>query len=180
MVRSPRRRATLSREDWLDGGLELLAQSGPSAMTVSNLARELGVTRGSFYWHFDNVAKFQNAMFDVWQKKMLSAATTEAKATTSPVKELLKSIAARDLPKYDQAIRAWGKSNPRAAKAIRRADEFRLARLTEIFNAQGISLETAQMRAQIIVWMVKGTQDEANIRWRNKVLLELFSIATKD
>jgi AcrR family transcriptional regulator len=171
-------KSTLSRTDWLSGGLNLLVEEGPSAMKVARLANCLGVTRGSFYWHFKTVPIYQEAMFEFWLTNLIRAATSHAKATESPIEELLRSIGSRDLPKYDQAIRSWASSNPLAARAVERADAFRLARITELLNLQGLSLENAQMRAQAIIWVLKGTENESNIRWRNKVFLELFSIAT--
>lgn len=148
-------------------------------MKVARLAQHMGVTRGSFYWHFKTVPIYQEALFDFWLSKLIRVATTEAKAAGSPIEVLLRSIGSRELPKYDHAIRSWSKSNPLAARAVERADEFRLAQVTKILNLQGLSLKKAQMRAQAIIWILKGTQDESNIRWRNKVFLELFSIATK-
>jgi len=179
MARPKKRQSTLSPEDWLNGGLELLAKAGPSAMTVAQLARYLGVTRGSFYWHFKTVPQYQEALFNHWHAKLIRVVAGDAKTAASPMEELLRLIASRDLPKYDHAIRSWAKTNPLAAKAIDQSDKFRLARLTEIFNAGGLNLEEARKRAQAIVWLAKGAQDEKNLGWRNEVLLDLFTIAMK-
>lgn len=148
-------------------------------MKIARLAKQLGVTRGSFYWHFKTVPIYQKALFEYWLKKLIRAATTEAKASDSPVSSLINSIAAQDLPKYDHAIRLWAQTNQIAARAVERADDFRLARVAEILRLQGVGEQEAQMRSQAIIWILRGTQNEANLRWRNKVFLELFTIATR-
>jgi AcrR family transcriptional regulator len=59
---SVRRRATgagrLSTQDWTTRALELLVDEGVGAVKVARMCRELGVTKGSFYWHFDDLVRF--------------------------------------------------------------------------------------------------------------------------
>ena len=45
---------TLTAEDWARAALEAIAEDGVTAVAVEPLARSLGVTKGSFYWHFAN------------------------------------------------------------------------------------------------------------------------------
>ncbi|HEX7111773.1 MAG TPA: helix-turn-helix domain-containing protein, partial [Mizugakiibacter sp.] len=45
-------RSRLSADDWELGALDLIAEQGVNALAVEALARRLGVTKGSFYWHF--------------------------------------------------------------------------------------------------------------------------------
>ena len=49
---APARNARLSADDWAQAALDLIAEQGVSAVAVEPLARRLGVTKGSFYWHF--------------------------------------------------------------------------------------------------------------------------------
>ena len=50
----PTASSRLSRDSWIDAALELLLQSGPDAVAVQPIARRLGTTKGSFYWHFSS------------------------------------------------------------------------------------------------------------------------------
>ena len=45
-------RITLTTEDWEREALELIAEQGVQALAVEPLARRMGITKGSFYWHF--------------------------------------------------------------------------------------------------------------------------------
>ena len=60
--------ARVPREMWVRQGLRVLADGGPDAVRVEPLARALGVTRGSFYWHFADRRALLDAMLDAWER----------------------------------------------------------------------------------------------------------------
>ena len=72
---------TLTRQDWIHAAFRLLAQSGPKTVRVDYLCRELGVTKGSFYWHFTDLAALRAAMAAQWQR---DATGDVVAAMTSP------------------------------------------------------------------------------------------------
>ena len=59
--------ATLSRGGWIDCALDRLAADGIDKVLIAPLARELGVTKGSFYWHFKNKQDLLDAMLTRWE-----------------------------------------------------------------------------------------------------------------
>jgi len=69
---------TLTSADWTEAALQLIAQAGPAALTVSALAAQLGVTKGSFYWHFQSREQLLEAALERWEQQ----------ATTYPIKAL--------------------------------------------------------------------------------------------
>ena len=52
----------LTAKDWLDQGLKTLAKSGFTALKAEPLAKTMGVSRGSFYWHFADIGAFHAAI----------------------------------------------------------------------------------------------------------------------
>ena len=70
-----RRRQTsrLSYEDWVNGALDLLAREGVTAIRIPRLCQDLGVTKGSFYWHFDDLEQLMAAMADRWGEMQAAA-----------------------------------------------------------------------------------------------------------
>lgn len=60
---------TLTAADWAEGALQLLAEQGPGALTVNALADRLGVTKGSFYWHFKSRDDLFKAALDRWEQR---------------------------------------------------------------------------------------------------------------
>jgi len=65
--RRGRAHARLSAADWERGALEMIAQEGVGALAVEALARRLGVTKGSFYWHFKNREALLQAALNRWE-----------------------------------------------------------------------------------------------------------------
>src|SRR6266536_6282970 len=58
----------LSAKDWLDQGLKTLAQKGFTALKAEPLAKAMGVSRGSFYWHFAHIGAFHAAILKHWRE----------------------------------------------------------------------------------------------------------------
>jgi AcrR family transcriptional regulator len=58
----------LSAKDWLDQGLKTLAESGFTALKAEPLAKALGVSRGSFYWHFADIGAYHAAILKHWRE----------------------------------------------------------------------------------------------------------------
>jgi len=64
---APTRNARLSADDWAQAALDLIAEQGVSAVAVEPLARRLGVTKGSFYWHFPSRDALLQAALERWE-----------------------------------------------------------------------------------------------------------------
>ncbi len=56
----------LSVDDWIQVGFAILADGGPNALRVDALCELLGVTKGSFYWHFTDLAAYRTALVEAW------------------------------------------------------------------------------------------------------------------
>ncbi len=56
----------LSVDDWIQAGFALLADGGPNALRVDRLCEQLGVTKGSFYWHFADIAAYRTVLVEAW------------------------------------------------------------------------------------------------------------------
>ena len=59
-------RGRLSADDWAEAALDLIAEQGVAAVAVEPLARRLGVTKGSFYWHFADLPTYRSALIEAW------------------------------------------------------------------------------------------------------------------
>ncbi len=60
---------SLTAENWAEAALDAIARSGIEAAAVEPLARQLGVTKGSFYWHFPNREALLESVLALWEKK---------------------------------------------------------------------------------------------------------------
>ena len=165
-----------TRDDWIDEGIEVLAEDGHRALGVSRLATRLGVTKGSFYWHFQNVAQFHDALLEHWHKQRIRVAIREAKTGTRPAVQLTEFLMEHNMPKYDIAIREWGRTSAKAAQAVEHSEGFRKRRFAELLVAQGVDSDQAAARAQLVIWAWRGSAEETNQRWRIKAMGELMDL----
>ena len=56
----------LTVEDWVQAGFAILAEEGIKALKIDRLCGRLAVTKGSFYWHFTDIAGYRAALIEAW------------------------------------------------------------------------------------------------------------------
>jgi AcrR family transcriptional regulator len=144
----------LTRNDWLATALDTLLKAGPEGVHVEPMAASLGVTKGSFYWHFEDLQDLLSSVVDYWAEMMLGAVRNHDDLTGSAEENLLEvmeDIAREDRARYEAAMRTWAKSEKRAAQAVRKVDKARLEWTTGLFAEMGFSPEQAEIRGRMMV-----------------------------
>jgi AcrR family transcriptional regulator len=173
----------LSAQDWLDRGLKVLAARGVSALKAEPLAKEMGVSRGSFYWHFADIGAFQAAILKHWREVAAEAiiANVEAAAgNEDPLAVLLRQVFSEKLA-LERAVRSWAAFDAAANHAVQAIDRRRLDYVERLISARGVAAEMAEARAHILYWAFLGyaLSDKPLARaQREAVLVELIRIAT--
>jgi AcrR family transcriptional regulator len=174
----------LSAKDWLDQGLRTLAKSGFTALKAEPLAKAMGVSRGSFYWHFADVDAFHAAILQHWREvavEQIIAGIEAAPPDQSPIEQLLRRAFSRR-PALEGAIRSWATHDPVARAAVEAVDRRRLGYLESLLEASGLATAAARARAQILYWAFLGfaLSDDPWPRARQAVMLdELIRIASR-
>jgi AcrR family transcriptional regulator len=150
-------RARLSADDWIAGGLKLLADEGVTGVKIDVLATRLGVTKGSFYWHFDSLPAFLEAL----TKHYCAVRSEEAEALddaapTDPRERLLYMMQRISDPatrSLERAVRAWaGAGNPRLAEHVRQIDAWGFNHVLRCFEQLGFGGFDAQVRAKTLYY----------------------------
>ena len=162
-------------EDWYFAGLEALKEQGLEGLKLRLLSDRLGVTTGSFYWHFENVQDFHQKLLDHWISWDTTKTAAEAKHASSPLQRLEQLIEDKELLQYDDPIRLWARSNGLAARAIARADKMRVRRVSQILMDIGFDADVAMKRAHVILWTAVHSY-AAPMRWRYEVLRDLVDM----
>src|SRR5437763_6139308 len=62
------------RASWIQEGLRALGIGGPDAVRIESLAQALGVSKGGFYWHFDDRRALLTEMLDAWEGVVIDEA----------------------------------------------------------------------------------------------------------
>ena len=148
----------LTREAWLDEGLKQLAEAGPNALKADPLARSLGVSRGSFYWHFADVGDFRAAVLARWRSvstdAIIAALEGEARREERLSTLMLRAFMRGD--KLERAIRAWASQDSAARKAAAEVDAARVDYISRLLVEAGASTRLARSRATFLYWAYLG------------------------
>lgn len=143
----------LSAEDWLEVGYTVLAEEGVRALKVERLCQQAGVTRGSFYWHFEDIDKYRAALVDSWNKFLERDRQTLTDVEALPPRERLSAMMITLVsPRHwmlERAMREWARLDPVAAENIRAADRLLVRTVAKAYSDYGFSPEDARLRAEV-------------------------------
>lgn len=141
--------------DWINAATSLLVEKSIDAVGVDALAKQLGVTRGSFYWHFTNREDLLNQILNNWKDRatdnVIRRFTREGVKPQELIAELtllpFHGHTARESASLELAIRAWARRDPDARQVVDQVDAERLSYISQCFSALGHDIAEARARA---------------------------------
>lgn len=151
-------RETLSAMDWIKAAFRRLSAGGIAAVRAEVIARDLKVSKGSFYWHFADVPALKSAMLRHWTEMAttrviegLDAATADPRAQ---LHLLVVAATGEDDADYggetvESALREWARFDDTAAETVRRVDDRRLAHVHDRFRDCGLADDDARATADL-------------------------------
>ena len=148
----------LTKSDWLQQGLETLANDGVGALKVGAMAQRLNVSRGSFYWHFRDIADFRRQLLQSWQEHATEQVIQqmEAEDPASPrLNNLMKRAFATER-RMDRAVRSWAAQDDDVAHVVASVDARRVDYIAKLLIAEGVERRMALPRAVFIYWAFLG------------------------
>jgi AcrR family transcriptional regulator len=157
----------LGRNDWVLAALRALVQGGIGAVRVEALARDIGTTKGSFYWHFKDLADLHQVMLDLWEEVATTQITAAVRASGLDGRgQLFLLVDMVSIQPDDRvggvavepALRDWGRIDPRARAVLQRVDARRLADLHGFLAAAGVGRADLIPAAQIIYAAIIGLE----------------------
>jgi AcrR family transcriptional regulator len=148
----------LTARDWIDFGLSTLAREGFDALKADVLARKLGVSRGSFYWHFADLDDFHARVIEGWKQVATEAiiADIERHALTDARLDALLRHAFGSGAVLEVRMRAWAEYNGAAARALAGIDRRRRGYIERLLVAAGLAPAAAATRTRVLYWSYLG------------------------
>jgi AcrR family transcriptional regulator len=128
------------RSSWIEEGLRALAAGGPDAVRIETLARSLGVTKGGFYWHFDDRRALLEDLLETWERASVDEVIERVESERGDARVKLRRLSAlaasSDEPlRIDLAVRDWARRDQTVAERLTRVDNRRMEYLRSLFGA---------------------------------------------
>ncbi|MFO6448309.1 TetR/AcrR family transcriptional regulator [Erythrobacter sp. NE805] len=150
----PPREPRLERAAWIAAARAALIEGGIERVRVLTLAKGLGVTTGSFYWHFTDRPQLLSALLTDWEESNTRAFRAAVASSADPHVQFdrIVDVWFREQefdPAYDSAVRDWARVSPAVEAAVQRIDDQRIELLRGVFSAMGEAEPEALVRARI-------------------------------
>lgn len=148
-------RRGVSKAEWLEAGLRYLAKGSVNSLTVEVLAKDLGIAKSGFYWHFKNRDELLRDLLKYWIHEITEVVTINEKFLAMEPKARLQKTAEMlfdyQLTRWEMAFRQWALEDRETAKVVRKANRMRMKYLLLAFNELGFVDEDAEMRAMTLL-----------------------------
>lgn len=146
--------ATLTATDWIAAATARLGEGGVDAVRVEPLAQGLGVSKGSFYWHFDNRDALLRAVLAAWEERRTESVITLVEGDATDPRERVGRLLATVFghPANDGVelgLRAWARHDPTAREVVTRVDARRVGYVTALLEAAGVPPRRAAVWAAV-------------------------------
>jgi AcrR family transcriptional regulator len=124
-------------DSWIEEGLRALAAGGPEAVRIESLAQALGVSKGGFYWQFDDRGALLESMLDSWERASVDDVIEAVEGGGGAARKKLRrlfALAGREPLRTELAIRDWSRRDRKVAARLRRVDNRRMDYMRSLFG----------------------------------------------
>ena len=162
---SPVRGSPLQPGDWVRVALVQLAREGVESVRVEVLARELGVSKGSFYWHFRDRDELLMQMLDRWESsesEWLAAEESGQSERLAPAARWARFVertAAPDRISEEIAVRAWARRDERVATRVMGIEKRKVRVIAAVLADIGFARDTAESWSELVSLVCLGWLD---------------------
>jgi AcrR family transcriptional regulator len=158
-----------------------LAEGGPDAVRVEALARRLAVSKGGFYWHFDDRGALLDEMLDSWERRVVDEVVDAVESGGGDARERLASLfsmVTSGVRTSDLAIRDWARRDRAVARRLRRVDNRRMDYMRGLFREFCSDEGDVEARCLLAMGLFIGTHFTAADHGR-RTRAEVFTVAAQ-
>ena len=155
----------LTREDWIAAATDALRRGGIEAVRIDALARALGVSRGSFYWHFRSRHELLETLLFRWEEET-AWLVAGASAAPTPRERALRFFELANASPYppDREIFAWARRDSKVARRVEAIEARRVAFFEKVLLDAGAPPERGRELAELLYLSTLGWLER---RWRS-------------
>lgn len=164
-------RLLVTRDDYYDAAMRILATEGAGGIKIGALCSALGVTSGSFYGYFGSLDGFIDAFLEHWWESQTERVLALADAPADPIEriQLMRELANQLPHAAEGAIRSWAHTHPAVAAMQEKVDERRSAALTDVLRPAAADATEAKTLGMMAMTLLVGLQ-----QWRQPVTAQDF------
>jgi AcrR family transcriptional regulator len=162
---------------WLDAAYAALKESGIDAVRVMPLAKQLGLSRTSFYWFYEDREQLLAALLTRWRDKNTGNLVHQCERYAESISEAILNVFECWLnpelfdSQFEFAVRSWAMQSADVSAEIALADDTRINALTGMFRRFGYDEEAADVRARTIYltqigYISMNTTEDVVVRFR--------------
>jgi AcrR family transcriptional regulator len=158
----------LTKIDWVQAGFRALTQRGLPGIKAESIARDLNVSKGSFYWHFKNINALKVSMLEHWQESATQDVIEYVLASDHDPKQQLRNLLIMSTDTdistpyggdgAEAAIREWARTSEEVEAVVLRVDATRLEFVSRLLVAAGQPKDLAMQHANLIYSSLIGLQ----------------------
>jgi len=130
-----------------------MATGGPDAVRIDVLAKTLGVTRGGFYWHFEDRQALLDAMLEVWERRSIDEVLERVESEGGDPRDKVRRAGtltfSTELLPIDLAVRDWARRDEAVAERLRRVDNGRMEYLRTLIGQLSADDGDVEARAML-------------------------------
>ena len=145
-----------SRDGWIEAAYQVLIDQGVEHVKLATLAKSLGLSRTSFYWHFSDREDLLDALIQRWKEMNTDTLIGRTERYAETITEAMLNLSDCWVDpslfdaRLDFAIRNWAQAAPDLHAALEQADADRIDAITAMFLRFGYDSETADIRARTV------------------------------
>ncbi len=146
------KRSTLSAADWEQEALRVIADDGISAVAVEPLARRMGITKGSFYWHFSSRESLLEQALLGWEEhdaRNLSASLGELSCPRDRLISFFRRVSREGLTHRVYSALCAAADHPQVRPFLDRVAERRMSHIAQAFEELGMDVTAAEHHARL-------------------------------
>lgn len=148
----------LMKQDWILHGFDVLRAEGHVGLKADRMVKALGVSRGSFYWHFKDIQTFHTELIAAWREQINVDVIAQLQLLPDPkdqVRALIERVFTMARP-LERGMRMWAGADPAVGQTVREVDNLRRGFVHDIFVGLGLPKPIAQSRAEMMMWAYVG------------------------